>query len=48
MPHHMLEDDDLQHLFGLVMGKLTVVDEGGDVGVQGVGAFSRQLEHIQE
>ena len=33
VPHHMLEDHDLQHLHHLFMGELALVDEGSDPGV---------------
>ena len=39
VPHHMLEDHDLQHLLGLVMEKLALIDEGSDMGVQGMDTF---------
>ena len=46
IPHHMLEDHDLEHLLHLIMGELALIDEGHDSGVPGMDAFIRFLAHI--
>ena len=46
VPYHMLEDLDLQHLVGIIVGKCAIIDEGHDAGAQGVDAFIGPLVHI--
>ena len=48
VPHHMLEDHDVQHLPGPIMGELALVDESSYPGIEDADAFIRQLVHIQE
>ena len=44
----MLQDHDFKHLLGLGVGKLTLGDEGADVGQQGMDALIRELADIGE
>ena len=43
VPHCVLEEHNLQHLPGLIMGELTLVDDSSYPGIDGVDAFIGQL-----
>ena len=46
VPHHMLEDHDLQYLPSLIMEELVLAYQSSYPGIYSVDAFIGQLAHI--